>query len=1028
MRNHCHRLSTDLKASRAGFLILVALLSVLLGRYLAAQETGQPGGQQSASDQPMAFTGQSQSCYLGPTGGAPYNSLTQGTNQGYSGYPQQGTQGGSEGYYGLSQQGMQGGDEGDSQEQMQGASEDNSQQSGSLQYGQQQYGQQNGQQYGQQNGQQHGQQNGQQYGQQNGQQYGQQEGQYPADQSGMGTATNQPMMPVDQILSILMQDPDTLANSRLLAGQQYGVDPTTIPDNGVYNCIRQDPNFRNSVALQLINQGYIANPQRQMRGPAGPSRPGPLPQRSSEQPSILLKPTPYPYPNLLSLRDLYTQEVPANAKLRRFGSDAFLFGTGNINTLPMDLPVGPDYVLGPGDNLVVNMWGGQSARLSRTVDRQGEIDLPEAGSIVVSGLTMTDAQSAVQKSLGGQFQNEHVELSLGRVRTVRIYVVGDVQRPGAYDVSSLSTPFNALYVAGGPTSRGSMRVLRQYRGNQLVRETDLYDLLLRGVRSDADRLMPGDSILVPPVGPQVSVSGMVRRPAVYELKGQEDLKEVLNLAGGLLVSADLQEIRVERVVAHQHLTMLNVQIPVSANGEVAAVPAFAVQDGDRVQVSPILPYNEQAVFLYGHVYKPGRYPWHEGMAVSDLLHSYKDVMPEPASHAEIVRLVPPDLHPETIGLNLPDALIGNDSMQLQPFDTVRVFGRYDIDPPLVAISGEVLRPGKYPMSQGMTAVDLVRMAGGFKRSAYRKEADLSSYTVENGQRVLVKHSVLSIENALGGDKSADALLQPGDVVGIRQLTGWKDIGASVIVTGEVKFAGTYGVEEGERLSSVLKRAGGFREDAYPQGAVLERVQVRQMEETNRQEMIRRIETTIPNAASGVSTSVQEQQTLLQTMRQQQQDVLAALRSHPSTGRLVIRISTDVTRWENTSADIEMRAGDTLSIPKRADFVLVSGQVYYATGITYRPGKNARWYLQQAGGVTRSGDKKTIFIVRADGSVVGKERGTFFGESILDARMRPGDSIVVPEKITGGSQAWRNVMATAQVASSVALTGAVAGVF
>jgi protein involved in polysaccharide export with SLBB domain len=231
-----------------------------------------------------------------------------------------------------------------------------------------------------------------------------------------------------------------------------------------------------------------------------------------------------------SLQGLYSQFPVAETKLRRFGSDAFLIGAGNVNELPMDLPAGPDYVLGPGDSLVVNMWGGQSNRLARIIDRQGQIALPEAGTITIDGLTIAQAQSAIQKALSTQFQGEHVEISLGRLRSVRVYVVGDVQRPGAYDVSSMSTPLSALYAAGGPTSRGSLRILRQYRGKQLVREIDLYDFLLRGVRSNTDRLLPGDTILVPPVGPQVSVEGVVHRPAIYELNGEQGLNQVLDLA------------------------------------------------------------------------------------------------------------------------------------------------------------------------------------------------------------------------------------------------------------------------------------------------------------------------------------------------------------------------------------------------------------------------------------------------------------------------------------------------------------------
>jgi protein involved in polysaccharide export with SLBB domain len=837
---------------------------------------------------------------------------------------------------------------------------------------------------------------------------GQISGQALASDSAQGQdqyAGVQANMSAAQIISILRQAPDTLSAAKDVAGRQYGVDPSIISDAGVYNCIQQDPQFRSQVVTKLIEQGYAANPQPPARGVT--SR-GPRP---TEQPSEIHQLTADPYPGLPSTHDLYSQDLLTNARPRRFGSDAFLFGIGNADQLPMDLPVGPDYVLGPGDNLVVNMWGGQSARLSRSVDRQGQIDLPEAGAVTVSGLTIAQAQDAAQKALGTQFQDEHVELSLGRVRTVRVYVVGDVQRPGAYDVSSLSTTLNALYAAGGPTSRGSLRVLKQYRGKQLVQEIDLYDFLLRGIHSDLERLLPGDTILVPTVGPEVTVTGMVRRPAIYELKGKEDLKDVLNLAGGVLVSADIKEIKVERVIAHERHTMLKEQI--SDGSSDAKVTSFEVQDGDQIQVSPILPYNDQVVYLEGHVFKPGRYAWRDGMSVNDLLHSYQDVMPEPAVHAEIVRLVPPDLHPVTISFDLPEVLIGDDPITLQPFDTVRIFGRYQIDPPKVSIFGPVLRPGDYPMSQKMTVADLVRMAGGFRRSAYRKDADLSSYVVQNGQKVLLRHSVVAIGRALDGDESADVVLQPGDAVGIRQLTGWNDIGASITISGEVTFAGTYGVTDGERLSSVLKRAGGFRAEAYPQGAVLDRVQVREMEEVNRQEMIRRVETTIPNAQQGVNGTSQDQLSLLQSMQQQRQEVLAGLRNHPSSGRMVIKISANIDKWENTPADIVVRAGDHLTIPKIPNFVLVSGQVFDPTGISFRPGKDAGWYLRQAGGVTRSGDRKNVFILRADGSVVGDRRLTIFDQGILGTRMYPGDSIIVPEKVIGGSQVWRNLLGTAR---------------
>jgi len=862
-----------------------------------------------------------------------------------------------------------------------------------------------------------------------------------ADQSGSDMVTGPAVMTADQIIGILMQEPNLLDSVKGTVAQQLGVDSSTVSDDAVYNRIRQDVDLRAQLTTDLNQLGYSTNsvpvnnrtvnaagsartamPRAPL--PAQPIRTQAPPYVEPDEPQVIRQTTPYG--NLASLRDLYAQLPAVTEKLRRFGSDTFLLGTGNSNELPIDIPAGPDYVLGPGDGLIVNVWGSQSNRLDRTIDRQGQISLPEAGTITINGLTIDQAQTAIQKALSTQFQGEHVEISLGRLRTVRVYVVGDVQRPSAYDVSSLSTPLSALYAAGGPTSHGSLRTLRQYRGTQLVREIDLYDFLLKGVRSDVDRLLPGDTLLVPPVGPQVSVAGMVRRPAIYELKGEQNLNQVLDLAGGVLVSASLKQINVERIEANQNRTMLSLQLTGSADETTQQLAAFHVKDGDIVRIASILPYSEQAVYLDGHVFRPGKFTYRDGMTINDLLKSYQDIMPEPADHAEIIRLQAPDFRPETISFNLPDVMIGNVKILLQPFDLIRVYGRYEIDPPKVSIQGQVLRAGTYPMSQGMTVADLVRMAGGFRRSAYRYEADLSSYEVRNGQTVLVNHSAVPIEMAMEGDKKADVTLKPGDVVSIRQLAGWKDIGASVTISGEVSHAGSYGVDQGERLSSVLKRADGFREDAYPEGAILERVQVRQLGEQARQQMIQRIESTPLNYQSWAVAST-DAATTLQAMQLQQAQVLTSLRNHPATGRQVIRISADISKWANTSADIELRAGDTLVIPKRPDFVMVSGQVYNPEAITYTPGKDVEWYLTKAGGVTQSGNRKVVFVVRADGSVVG-HGSVWSGSSVFNLRMEPGDSIVVPDKVLGGSQAWRNLIATAQIASSVAITGAVAGVF
>jgi protein involved in polysaccharide export with SLBB domain len=928
----------------------------------------------------------------------------------------------------------------------------------------QQYGQQQDQQYGQQQGQgqQYGQQQGQQYGQQQGQQWGggqnSQMGRTPGQQGGqpgnmqpgqtqnqrpvqnLEETTKQRRMTAEQIISLLEQEPGILAMVKGQLARELRVDPSAVSDESVYERIRQDISLRDNITKLLVLLGYTAdlealNPDfssSEEGQQAKPETPGLREGRTVEAPLYENPNDPQvqhrlsPYRNMPSLANLYSQFPNIETKLRRFGSEAFLIGTGNANQLPMDMPAGPDYVLGPGDGLSVNMWGAQSSSLKRVIDRQGQIELPEVGTIPIDGMTIAQAQSAIQKALDTQFHGQHVEISLGRLRSVRVYVVGDVQRPGAFDVSSLATPLSALYEAGGPTSRGSLRILRQYRDGKLVRQIDLYDFLLRGVRSNDDRLLPGDTVLVPPVGAQVAVEGAVRRPAIYELNGEQGLDQVLDLAGGVLVSGSLKQIDVTRIDAHQRRDMFSLQLPAKPDEANRQLASFKVKDGDDVTIKQILPYNSEAVYLEGHVYHPGKYPYREGMTLADLLHSYQDLLPEPSSHAEIVRLRAPDYRPEIINFDLADVLMGNDSIPLQPLDLVRIYGRYEIDSPRVEVKGEVLRPGKYPMSQGMTVADLVSMAGGFRRSAYRDKVDLSSYVITNGQNVQVNHHDVDIQKALAGDQSADVLLKPGDVVSVRRISGWQDIGATVTLYGEVEHAGSYGIQDGERLSDVLKRAGGFRKDAYPYAAVLQRLQVRELNEQARMAMIRRIEETPVSFKPSLAADGPTNQQVQDSLQQQRQQILANLRSNPASGRLVINISSDISKWENTPADIELRAGDTLFIPKKPNFVMTSGQVYNPVAISYAPGKRLSWYFKKAGGPTSSADKKRMYVLRADGSVVPKD-GNWLGSGFMDLRMRPGDTIVVPEKIVGASQTWQNLATAAQTLTAVMIPLAVTGV-
>lgn len=756
----------------------------------------------------------------------------------------------------------------------------------------------------------------------------------------------------------------------------------------------------------------------------------------TDEPSALHRSAPY---NLRALRDLYTQVPDSPEHLKRFGSRLFtnrdakrsatssFAPDGRGSTL--DVPIGPDYVLGPGDELSIALWGGVSQTILRIVDRDGRLSLPEAGPVQVAGLTLANAQLLIGDAMGRQYRNIHVFVTVAQVRSIRIFVVGDVQRPGAYEISALATPLTALFDAGGPTAVGSLRILRHFRDQKLIGEIDLYNFMLHGVRSADGRLEAGDTLLVPPAGPQVAVFGAVKRPAIYELDSERDLAEVLDDAGGLTVAASLAHITIERVVPNRDRE--EVAVEAGSNSDLEAMlshlHATEVKDGDRIHVGTVLPYSEQVVYLQGHVARPGKFAFHDSMHISDIVHSYQDLLPEPADRGEIVRLVAPDLHPETIEFSVPDVLIGNKNIALQPFDTIRIFGRYELDAPRVSVRGEVERPGDYPMFKGMTVAELVRAAGGFKRDALVSQADLASYVVTNGTRVTVQRQNVDLGDAENtNDRAADVSLRPGDVLTVHQLTGWEDIGASIIIEGEVAHPGSYSFQPGEHLSDVIRRAGGFRSTAYPEGAVLTRPEVASLEEKSRQELIQQIEAGAASARMGSRADGAEQSANLQGIQQQQEQVLTQLRNQPATGRLVIHIDSDIDRWAGTPADIEVRNGDKLRIPKRPGFVLVSGQVYNPAAITFIPGHSAEWYLKRAGGSTSVANRKEIFIIRANGSVIGRGEQGFFQHSVLSTRLDPGDTIVVPQKIIGPSVTWRNLLVTAQVVTSLAIAASVAG--
>jgi protein involved in polysaccharide export with SLBB domain len=832
-----------------------------------------------------------------------------------------------------------------------------------------------------------------------------------------------------------------------------------------------------------------------------------------------------PYADIPSLYDLYVQ-IPARDRVpERFGISILSDGLREPDAIPMDLPVGPEYVVGPGDSLAIDLWGGVSQRMLRVVDRQGRISLPEAGPLLVSGKTLGDVQMTVQEVLRSQYRDTSADVSLSRLRTIRVYVVGEVPEPGAYDISSLSSPLNALVAAGGVTQRGSLRTLKHYRGKELIEVVDAYDLLLRGVGMDQKRLETGDSLLVPPAGPQITIEGMVRRPAIYELSGETTLEEALELAGGVLPAAALQHVEVERLVAHQKRTMFTVDLSVPEIGDAATATAaataaaklsnFQVQDGDRIHIFPIAPYNGQAIYLQGHVLRPGRYSYKEGMNFGDLISSYSDLLPEPAGkYAEIIRLNPPDFRPTVESFDLAAALANPAaSPKLKPLDTVRIFSKFDfeaapnvwvggevrdpglystsgqarlrdalylaggvssdaaldsaqlfrttkdgtmkilsvnlsgalagdstdnlllephdriivhrnsakVDPPTVYVRGEVAKPGRYPLTSNMRVEDLVSVAGGLKRSADSQNAFLAHQDESAVSGLSGSSGPINLVAAMSGETADDKDLKNGDVLTIRQTPGWNNLGASVTILGEVLHPGTYGILPGESLAAALAKAGGFTFEAFPYGTVLTRREVRELEMRSHNDLVERLKEQATQLKA-LPENTDDLKNAKLTAIAQTETTLTQLETNLPIGRVVIQSSTELKSFEKAAACTPLRNGDTILVPKKANYVMVTGQVFSPAAIGFVSGRSARWYMGQSGGLTQLADKNAVFVIRADGSILAaKNNGTMWSGDPLAAVLLPGDSIVVPEKAPRiAPKNWLPLIQVAQVATSVAL--------
>lgn len=626
-------------------------------------------------------------------------------------------------------------------------------------------------------------------------------------------------------------------------------------------------------------------------------------------------------------------------RLSIYGHSLFA-GVPNTFSPLNNVPVTSDYLVGPGDEIVIRGWGQVDINLNVVVDRYGAIVLPKVGSINVAGIRYSELQDYLKQAIGRVFRNFQLSVTLGKLRSIQVFVVGQAKRPGAYTVSSLSTLVNTLFASGGPSISGSLRHIQVKRNGKLLAELDLYDFLLKGDKSKDISLLPGDVIYIPPAGHLSAIAGSVNNPAIYELKNQSvTLAELIATAGGLTTTAAGGKVRVEHI---DNRKLRNVEeFSLSTAGL-----ERTLKDGDVVQVDSISGQFGNAVTLRGNVASPGRYPWKEGMRVSDLIPSL-DALIVPAYWANQNKAYRVEAGGEN---NLRTVVKRNQNEINWDYAVVE-------------------RLKKEDMSTALLPFNLGKAIGG--------------QVTEN-----------------------NLLLQPGDLVTIFSQSDIQvpvaNRSAYVRLEGEVASAGVYKTLPGETLRALVARIGGFTPDAFLFGMAFERESVRAMQQSKLDSMLDKMEEEIKrNAASKARGSLSaEDVAQSKETAAAQLAAVAKMRAAKATGRVVLEIDAENSGHLDELPSLVLEDGDRLIVPPKPVVVGVLGMVYNENTFLFKPGKTVSDYLNQAGGPTRDADKGRIYLLRADGTVASSQNADYllFFNSFSRREMLPGDALIVPEML------------------------------
>jgi polysaccharide biosynthesis/export protein len=672
-------------------------------------------------------------------------------------------------------------------------------------------------------------------------------------------------------------------------------------------------------------------------------------------------------------------------KLPVFGYDLFsktkpsTFSPSNSGSVPADYPINA------GDELIIMLWGRINEEFHVRVTRDGTINLPHnIGPVPVAGLSFEMAQKNILDRIN-KIEGVQGTVSMGELRSVGVFVVGEVASPGFYTVSALTNVTNALFSAGGPTKRGSLRNIQLKRNGKTVASIDFYDFLLAGTDRSGLRLQPGDVIHVPIVQSMAAIAGNVRRSALYELKGKTSLSDLIRLAGGLSPAAWSNRIQVERYAKNQFHVVLDLD---SAN---LGLPNFDIEDGDVVKIFPVLIKDKNAVYLTGNVMRPGKYEFKPAMHITDVIPDYQTLLPETYfDYGVVMRLDAPSYLAKIIPFCLKKALddpSSPDNLSLQAKDEIVIYSRDFFEPDRsVTIHGAVTKPGTTKLLENMKIRDLVLQAGGLSEDASPTRGELYRRKME-GKEVQTIKIDFCVACAMKDDSVHNLALERSDRVFIRQKMGWENERRATL-SGEFVYPGIYMLFEGETLGDLIKRAGGFKPDAYLSASVFTRESVRKLETKRKNEYLQQLEVNILELSSKLASM--DKTSEAQAMLAQQSALKEKLALIIPMGRVVIDM-TNPKSYESFS----LEDGDSLSIPRDLNTISVIGEVYNPSTFTFNTGnKSVKYYVESAGGLKENGDRKHTYVIKANGRIITNKM-----QHVASLPLEPGDVVVVPQKIS-----------------------------